>query len=77
MAARVFHHSAPGSVSLSPTLLLVSLLTLAVLFGSQGEYSCLRAFALPALSAWNAFLSYSLSSQLHSNISSPETPTLT
>lgn len=77
MAGRVLYHSAPGSVSLTPTLLLVTLLTLAVLFGSQGEYSCLRAFALPALSAWNAFLSYSPGPQLHSNISSPETPTLT
>jgi len=56
MACRVLHHSAPGSVSLTPTLLLVTLPTPAVLFGSQGEYSCLRAFALPALSAWNAFL---------------------
>lgn len=56
MACRVLHHSVPGSVNLTPTLLLVTLLTPAVLFGSQGEYSCLRAFALPALFAWNAFL---------------------
>ena len=58
------------------------LLTLAVLFWSQGECSCLRAFVLPVLSAWNAFLSYShgplpqLHSSLHSNISSSGTPPL-